>query len=72
MLLETTTKYRTDSEVEAQKMIEAFRADAKDKGYIVKKASYTRKDKKSKGEIIVTGYLVEVTQVFGSFWEELE
>lgn len=72
MLIEITSKYRAETEIKAKDMIESFRAQAQDKGYIIKKASYTRKDKKAKGEIIATAYLVEITQVFGSFWEDFE
>lgn len=71
MLIETTSKYRADSEIQAKDMIEAFRAQAKEKGYTIKKAGYTRKDKKAKGEIIATIFLVEVTQIFGDIWEDL-
>lgn len=72
MLIETTLKYRADSEIAAKDMIESYRAQAKEKGYTIKKASYTRKDKKSKGEIIDTKFLVEITQTFGGFWEDLD
>ena len=42
--------------------------EAKEKGYTVSSASYTYKEKKSKGEIIDYGYLVKVTKVFDDFW----
>lgn len=70
MLLETTQKYSVDSEVKAKDMIEAFRAQAEEKGYTVKKAGYEYKTKKAKGEIIDERWVVSVTQVFGSLWEE--
>lgn len=70
MLLETTQKYSVDSEVKAKDMIEAFRAQAEEKGYTVKKAGYEYKTKKAKGEIIDERWIVSVTQVFGSLWEE--
>lgn len=72
MLIETTSKYRTDSEIAAKDMIEAFRAQAREKGYIVKKAGYEYKTKKSKGEIIAECWIVSVTQIFGSIWEDIE
>lgn len=72
MLLETTTKFRANTEVEAKDMIEAFRAEAEKKGYIVKKAGYEYKTKKAKGEIVAEVWVVTVTQVFASLWEELE
>ena len=71
MLLETTSKYRAESELSAKDMIEAFRAQAKEKGYVVKKAGYEYKTKKAKGEVIAECWVVSVTQVFGDIWEEL-
>ena len=53
-------------------MIEQFRSDASLKGYIVKKAGYTRKDKKAKGEIIATKFIVEIVQTFAGIWDDLE
>lgn len=72
MLLETTSKFRAETEVAAKDMIEQFRAEASQKGYIVKKAGYTRKDKKSKGEVIATVFLVEIVQTFAGIWDDLE
>lgn len=71
MLLEITSKYRVDTEAEAKEQIENFRQEAAKKGYIVKKAGYERKEKKAKGEVIATAFIVSVTQVFGSLWEDL-
>lgn len=74
MLLETTSKYRTDSEVSAKDLIETFRAQAEQKGYRVKKAGYeykSKKSKKSKGEIVAEAWVVSITQVFGDLWEDL-
>ena len=70
MLLETTQKYAVDSELKAKDMIEAFRAEAEQKGYVVKKTGYEYKVKKAKGEIIGERWVVSVTQVFGTLWEE--
>lgn len=72
MLLETTLKYRVDTEADAQNMINAYREQAKEKGFVIKKASYERKDKKSKGEIIATVFVVTITQVFASLWEDID
>ncbi len=70
MLLETTSKFRALSENAAKDMIEQFRADAKTKGYTIKKAGYEYKTKKAKGEIIAEAWVVSVTQVFGALWDE--
>ena len=45
MLLETTSKYRAESEVQAKDMIESYRAQAEKEGYIIKKAGYEYKNK---------------------------
>lgn len=66
--LETTEKYRVNSEEEAKAAMEYFREDAKKNGYLIKKSGYERKEKKAKGEIIDEGYLVSVVKVFDTFW----
>ncbi len=71
MLLETVSKYRADSENQAKEMIEKFREEAAQKGYIVKKAGFEYKTKKSKGEIIAEVWVVTITQVFADVWEDL-
>lgn len=71
MLLETTSKFRADTEVAAKDMIEQFRMEASKKGYTVKKAGYEYKTKKAKGEIIDECWVVSVTQVFSGLWEEV-
>lgn len=71
MLLETTNKYSVDSESKAKDMIEEFRQKAGDKGYIIKKAGYEYKTKKAKGEVIAEAWVVSVTFIFSSLWEDL-
>lgn len=71
-LLKETFEFRTDTEADALKLIEEYRANANSKGYMVTKASYTRKDKKSKGEIIDTAYVITLTLTHGGTWDELE
>lgn len=70
MLLETTVKLKVDTEIEAKNAIEEYRSDAEQKGYTIKKAAYERKDKKAKGEIIATVFVVTITQIFGTLWGE--
>ena len=40
-LIEQTEKYVVDSEEEAIKVVQAFKADAQDKGYILGSGGYT-------------------------------
>ena len=71
-LLKVTEEYRAESEQEVKEMNEQFKTEAKSEGYILKAFSYTKKEKKSKGEIIDDGYLVKGAKVYGGFWDGLE
>lgn len=70
-MLENTQKYCVDTEDQAKDLIEEIRKKAAEKGYNVKKASFERKDKKAKGEIIATCYVVTITETMGVLWEDL-
>ena len=71
-LLKVVEDYRAESEQEVKEMNEQFKADARSEGYILNAFSYTKKEKKSKGEVIDEGYLVKVAKVYGGFWDGLE
>ena len=71
-LLKVTEEYRAESEQEVKEMNEQFKTEAKSEGYILNAFSYTKKEKKSKGEIIDDGYLVKVAKVYGGFWDGLD
>jgi hypothetical protein len=71
-LLKVVEEYRAESEQEVKEMNEQFKAEAKSEGYILNSFSYTKKEKKSKGEIIDEGYLVKVAKIYGGFWDGLE
>ena len=68
-LLKVTAEYRVESEEEAKQMNEDFKKEAKEQGYVLNSFDYTRKEKKSKGDIIDEGYLVKVVKVYGGFWD---
>lgn len=70
MLLENTLKYRVSTEAEAINMVENFRANANKEGYVLKKAGYEYKNKKSKGEIVAEAWVVTATQIFNTLWGE--
>lgn len=70
--LKVTAEYRAESEEEAKQMNEDFKKEAREKGYILNSFAYTKKEKKSKGEIIDDGYLVKVVKVYGGFWDGLD
>lgn len=71
-LLKVTEEYRAESEHEVKEMNEQFKEKAKAEGYILNAFSYTKKEKKAKGEVIDDGYLVKVAKVYGGFWDGLE
>ena len=71
-ILKVIEEYRAESEQEVKEMNEQFKTEAKSEGYILNAFSYTKKEKKSKGEIIDDGYLVKVAKVYGGFWDGLE
>lgn len=68
-LLKQTEEYRADTEEEAKEIMEKFRQDAHDKGYILKANGYTLKEKKQKGEVIDSGFLLKVVKEISTFWE---
>lgn len=71
-LLKVTEEYRAESEQEVKEMNEQFKEKAKTEGYVLGAFSYTKKEKKSKGDVIDDGYLVKVAKVYGGFWDGLE
>ena len=71
-LLKVVEEYRAESEQEVKEMNEQFKTEVKSEGYILNSFSYTKKEKKSKGEIIDEGYLVKVAKIYGGFWDGLE
>lgn len=71
-LLKVTAEYRAESEEEAKQMNEDFKEEARKQGYILNSFSYTKKEKKSKGNTIDDGYLVKVVKIYGGFWDGLD
>lgn len=68
-LLETTEKYRIDSETEAKAFIEEQK---KDSSYALKKYSSERKERKAKGEIIDEWMQVTLVKHFNDPKEPIE
>lgn len=69
-ILKQTEEYRTDNEEEAIALIEHYRKDAMDNGYVLGASGYTYKTKKAKGEIIDEAWVVKVTKVLGGVWDD--
>ena len=71
-ILKQTEEYRTDSEEEAIAVIESYKKDAEEKGYILGASGYIYKTKKAKGEIIDEAWVVKVTKILGGVWDDGE
>ena len=71
-LIKRTEEYVVDTEEQAIKAIENFRADAAEHGHTVGASGYTYKTKKSKGEIVAEAYVVKVTRILGGVWDDYE
>lgn len=63
-LLTETLEYRADSEEEAKEIIERYRKDAIEKGYIIGAAGYTYKSKKDD-----EAWVCKIVQKFSEVWE---
>lgn len=68
-LLKETLELRADSEEEAKQIIEKYRQDANEKGYILGAAGYTYKTKKVKKEIDDEAWVCKIVQQFSEVWE---
>ena len=68
-LIKKTEEYRVETEDEAREVMERFRQDAKENGYILKASGYALKEKKQKGEVIDSGFLLKVVKEISTFWE---
>lgn len=61
-IMKQTDEIRVDSYEEAKALIEKFKADAQQEGYDVISSAATLKEKKSKGEIIDSYYIVKIVK----------
>ena len=61
--------YRIDTEEEVKNFIEEVKADALEEGYVLKSCAYTLKEKKLKGEVVDSAYVVKIIKDFSTFWE---
>lgn len=67
--LKVTEEFRVESEAEAKSMVEKYQQEGQEKGFSVVKWSADFKTKKSKGEIIDSGYLLKITYSINDFWD---
>lgn len=67
--LKVTEEFRVETEAEAKNAVENFQKEGLEKGFSIIKWSADYKTKKSKGEIVDSGYLLKVTFQFNNFWD---
>lgn len=68
--LKVTEEFRAESEEEAKAAVEKYQKEGLEKGFSIIKWSADYKTKKSKGEIIDSGYLLKITRQLSDFWDE--
>lgn len=71
-LLTITTEHRAYTEEEAKEYIETFRKEAKEKGYTVKSAGWTHKEKTKKKVVVAEAWVVKCVAVYDTVWDEGE
>ena len=71
-ILKDTIEYKVDTEAQAIALIDQARTQAAAEGQTIAKANYTYKAKKAKGEIIAEAWVVTITRVHATIWEDLE
>lgn len=69
MLLNITEVYRVDTEEEAKALIESAKQDS---SFDLVKYSSEFKEKKSKGEVISSGYCLKLVKNYENFWYDVE
>ena len=71
-LLTVTTEHRAYSEEEAKEFIEAFRMEAKERGYTVKSAGWTHKEKTKRKVVVAEAWVVKCVATYDTVWDEGE
>lgn len=69
IILKTTEEFRCETENEAKDLIEKMKDKGNSEGFEVTGWNVTKKEKKSKGEVIDEAWLCKVTKTFGTIWE---
>ncbi len=66
-MLKVVETYRADSEDEVNDLIENAKADS---SFDLAKYSSEYKEKKSKGDVVDSGWVTQLTKVYSQMWEE--
>lgn len=61
-IMKQTDEIRVDTEEEAKALIESFKQKAKTEGFEITNYSSTLKEKKSRGEIVDSYYIVKIVK----------
>lgn len=67
-VIDEVKTYRVDTEEEVKEFINQCKREANEEGYILQSYSSTLKEKKSKGEVIDSGFSVKISKKFNDFW----
>lgn len=68
-LISVVEQYRLDTEDEAAHFIEECKNDAENHGYTLKSYASTKKEKKTKGEVVEEAILVKIAKDYNTFWD---
>lgn len=68
-LLNVVETYRTDTEEEAKALIEEAKQDS---SFELSKYSSEYKEKKSKGDVVASAYVIKLTKNYESLWYDVE
>lgn len=68
--LKITEEYRAYSEEEAIEAIETARLKQKEGEYTLGASGYKYKTKKAKGEIVGEAWIVSMTKIYDTIWDE--
>lgn len=66
-MLKVVETYRADSEDEVNDLIENAKADS---SFDLAEYSSEYKEKKSKGDVVDSGWVTQLTKVYSQMWEE--
>lgn len=66
-MLKVVETYRADSEDEVNDLIENAKTDS---SFDLAKYSSEYKEKKSKGDVVDSGWVTQLTKVYSQMWEE--
>ena len=69
MINQITEVYRVDTEEEVQAFNEQLKEAAIEEGYVLKSYAYTLKEKKLKGEVVDSAFVVKVVKEYAGFWD---